>query len=180
MEADCKSVGSAYGGSNPSLPIDNTIFYYMRLSVIILCPGRCPSRDGCTPLLLGCRVLFKLMRFISTLLIASTLFGLTPHKAEAASGCSMASHYGVGDGYHGQTTANGERYNAYGRSVAHRWLPFGTRLKVTNQSNGRTVIVRVNDRGPYVGGRDLDLSYGAFSTIAHPGQGVAKVCYTRV
>jgi rare lipoprotein A len=120
------------------------------------------------------------MRFISTLLIASTLLGFTPQKAEAASGCSMASHYGVGDGYHGQTTANGETYNAYGRTVAHKWLPFGTRLKVTNQRNGKTVIVRVNDRGPYVGGRDLDLSYGAFSTIAHPGQGVASVCYSRV
>ena len=130
--------------------------------------------------LLGCRVLFKLMRLFSTLLIASTLLGFTPQKAEAASGCSLASHYGVGDGYHGQTTANGERYNAYGRSVAHRWLPFGTKLRVTNQRNGKSVIVRVNDRGPYVGGRDLDLSYGAFSTIASPGQGVASICYSRV
>jgi rare lipoprotein A len=120
------------------------------------------------------------MRFISTLLIASTLLGFTPQKAEAASGCSMASHYGVGDGYHGLTTANGERYNAYGNSTAHRSLPFGTRLRVTNQSNGKSVIVRVNDRGPFVGGRSLDLSYGAFSKIASPGQGVANVCYTRV
>ena len=106
--------------------------------------------------------------------------GLAPLQAKAASGCSLASHYGVGDGYHGQITANGERYNAYGKSVAHRWLPFGTRLRVTNQSNGRSVIVRVNDRGPYVGGRDLDLSYGAFTSIASPGQGVANVCYSRV
>ena len=52
------------------------------------------------------------MRFISTLLIASTLLGFTPQKAEAASGCSLASHYGIGDGYHGQPTANGEIYNA--------------------------------------------------------------------
>jgi rare lipoprotein A len=53
-------------------------------------------------------------------------------------------------------------------------------LRVTNQRTGKSVIVRVNDRGPYVGGRDLDLSYGAFSTIAHPGQGVADVCYRTV
>lgn len=119
------------------------------------------------------------MRFISTILIASTLFGLAPHKAEAASGCSMASHYGIGDGYHGRTTANGERFNAYSKTVAHRWLPFGTKLRVTNQRNGRSVIVRVNDRGPYVGGRSLDLSYGAFKSIASPSQGVANVCYTR-
>lgn len=129
---------------------------------------------------MGCRVQFDLMRLISTLLIASTLFGFTPQKAEAANGCSMASHYGVGDGYHGQTTANGETYNAYGRTVAHRWLPFGTRLRVTNQRTGKSVVVRVNDRGPYVGGRDLDLSYGAFSTIASPSQGVASVCYSTV
>jgi rare lipoprotein A len=118
-----------------------------------------------------------LLKSLSILAIAVT--GLAPLQAKAASGCSLASHYGVGDGYHGQTTANGERYNAYGNSVAHKWLPFGTRLRVTNQSNGRSVIVRVNDRGPYVGGRDLDLSYGAFSSIARPGQGVTRVCYSR-
>jgi rare lipoprotein A len=119
-----------------------------------------------------------LFKTISILAIATA--GLAPLQAKASSGCTSASHYGVGDGYHGQTTANGERYNAYGNSVAHRSLPFGTKLKVTNQRNGKSVIVRVNDRGPYVGSRDLDLSYGAFSTIAHPGQGVASVCYVRV
>lgn len=113
-------------------------------------------------------------------IIAFGLVGLAPVTAKAASSCTLASHYGVGDGYHGRTTANGETYNAYGKSVAHRWLPFGTRLRVTNQQNGKSVIVRVNDRGPYVGNRDLDLSYGAFSTIAHPGQGVADVCYSRI
>jgi rare lipoprotein A len=119
-----------------------------------------------------------LLKTLSILAIAAA--GLAPLQAKAASGCSLASHYGIGDGYHGRTTANGERYNAYDKSVAHKWLPFGTRLRVTNQNNGKTVIVRVNDRGPYVHGRDLDLSYGAFSSIAHPGQGVAKICYTRV
>jgi rare lipoprotein A len=119
-----------------------------------------------------------LFKTISILTFAIT--GLAPLQAKAASGCSLASHYGVGDGYHGQTTANGERFNAYGKSVAHRWLPFGTRLRVTNQRSGKSVIVRVNDRGPYIGGRDLDLSYGAFSAIAHPGQGVADICYRTV
>lgn len=92
----------------------------------------------------------------------------------------MASMYGLGDGYHGRRTASGEIFNTYGNSVAHRWLPFGTRLRVTNQSNGRSVIVRVNDRGPFVASRDLDLSYGAFSSIAPPSQGVANVCYSQV
>ena len=135
---------------------------------------------GCALFLLGCRIQPILMLKVISSIIAFGLVGLAPVTAKAASGCSLASHYGVGDGYHGQTTANGERYNAYGKSVAHRSLPFGTRLRVINQRNGKSVIVRVNDRGPYVDGRTLDLSYGAFSSIAHPGQGVANVCYSRV
>ena len=120
------------------------------------------------------------MLFKTLSIIAIAAAGLAPLQAKAASGCSLASHYGVGDGYHGLTTANGQRYNAYGNSTAHRYLPFGTRLRVTNQANGKSVIVRVNDRGPFVGGRSLDLSYGAFSKIASPGSGVARVCYTQV
>ena len=120
------------------------------------------------------------MLFKTLSIIAFASIGLIQMPAKAASGCTLASHYGVGDGYHGGTTANGERYNAYGLSTAHKYLPFGTRLKVTNQSNGKSVVVKVNDRGPFVAGRDLDLSYGAFASIASPGQGVAKVCYNRV
>jgi rare lipoprotein A len=123
-------------------------------------------------------MLFKTIKSLS--ILTTAIVGLMPLQAQAASGCTLASHYGVGDGYHGLTTANGERYNAYGLSTAHRTLPFGTRLRVTNPSNGKSVVVRVNDRGPFVGGRDLDLSYGAFSSIASPGQGVTRVCYSRV
>jgi rare lipoprotein A len=111
---------------------------------------------------------------------AAVSIGFTPLVANASSRCTFASHYGIGDGYHGQRTANGERFNAYGLSTAHRSLPFGTRLRVTNQVNGKSVIVYVNDRGPYVSGRSLDLSYGAFTQIASAGQGVAQVCYSRV
>jgi len=99
-----------------------------------------------------------------------------PIQASAAT-CGYASHYGVGDGTNGGMTANGEYFNAYGRTVAHRWLPFGTKLKVTNQRNGASIIVRVNDRGPYHSGRILDLSYGAFSQIANPSRGEVKICY---
>jgi len=102
---------------------------------------------------------------------------LTPIQVSAAT-CGYASHYGVGDGFNGNMTANGERFNAYSRTVAHKWLPFGTKLKVTNQRNGASVIVRVNDRGPYAGGRILDLSYGAFNQIALPSQGEVKICYS--
>lgn len=121
-----------------------------------------------------------LRSFFSGLAASSlAISGLAHQEAKAAS-CTQASHYGVGDGYHGRTTANGERYNAYGLTAAHKSLPFGTRVRVTNQSNGKSVIVRINDDGPHVYGRSLDLSYGAFAQIAPPSRGVVSVCYSRV
>jgi len=104
---------------------------------------------------------------------------LIPFPASAAT-CGYASYYGVGDGTHGGRTANGEYFSAYGKTVAHRWLPFGTKLKVTNQHNGASIIVRVNDRGPYHGDRILDLSYGAFNQIANPSRGEVKICYSLI
>ena len=95
--------------------------------------------------------------------------------AQAAT-CTGASHYGVGDGYHGQVTASGEVFNTYALTTAHRTLPFGTRLKVTR--GNKSVIVRVTDRGPFVGGRGLDLSYAAFSKLAPPSYGHIDVCYS--
>jgi rare lipoprotein A len=100
---------------------------------------------------------------LSTLLVA----GLT---------CGIATFYGVGDGFHGQKTANGERFDAYRWTAAHPYLPMGTRIRVTNQDNMKQVIVRVNDRGPY-SHADLDLSYAAFSHIASPRRGNAVVCF---
>lgn len=92
-----------------------------------------------------------------------------------AQSASNASWYGVPDGFHGRRTANGETFNAYGRTAAHRSLPFGTRLRVTNLRNGRSVVVRVNDRGPYVHGRDIDLSQGAAAQIGMISSGTAPV-----
>src|SRR5262245_33268003 len=75
-------------------------------------------------------------------------------------------------GYEGQRTANGERAQPNGLTAAHRTLPFGTRVRVTNKSNGRSVVVRINDRGPFVRGRIIDLTPAAaralgFSGLAH-------------
>ena len=110
------------------------------------------------------------------LLSAAAFCGLTfSVVAPSQAACSCASHYGIGDGYHGRTTASGEIFNAYGLSAAHRYLPFGTRLRVSR--GNRSVIVRINDRGPFVGGRDLDLSYG-FSQLASPDYGHIDVCYS--
>lgn len=84
-----------------------------------------------------------------------------------------ASYYA--DKFHGRKTANGEIFNMHDYTAAHRNLPFNTLLLVTNQENGRTVKVRVNDRGPYVKGRILDLSLQAAKDIGLIKNGVAKV-----
>jgi rare lipoprotein A len=84
-----------------------------------------------------------------------------------------ASFYG--EEFHGRQTSSGEIFDMYEYTAAHKTLPFGTRLKVTNLANGRSVIVVVNDRGPFIPGRDLDLSYGAARKIGLVGMGVGKV-----
>lgn len=90
--------------------------------------------------------------------------------------CGIATFYGIGDGFHGNRTANGERFNAYALTAAHPHLPMGTKIRVTNQDNLKQVIVRVNDRGPY-SHADIDLSYAAFANIESTRKGNATVCY---
>lgn len=115
------------------------------------------------------------------LALATLVTGVTVSTpAHAASRCGLTSHYGVGDGYAWQTMANGRPMDPGANITAHRSLPLGSRIRVTNQDNGRSVTVTVTDRGPYYGGRILDLSHGAFSRIASPSAGVASVCYTRI
>ena len=86
---------------------------------------------------------------------------------------STASWYGPG--FHGRRTASGEVFNSYDLTAAHRSLPFGTRVRVTNLNNGRSVDVRITDRGPYVGGRSIDLSEGAANQIGLISTGTAPV-----
>jgi len=85
----------------------------------------------------------------------------------------IASWYGKD--FHGKKTSNGEIYNMYSKTAAHKTLPFGTYVRVENLSNRKEVIVRINDRGPFVTGRIIDLSYGAGRQIGLVGPGVAKV-----
>jgi rare lipoprotein A len=85
----------------------------------------------------------------------------------------IASYYG--NEFHGRKTANGERFDQGKLTAAHRTMPFGTRVKVTNTQNGRSVVVRVNDRGPFVKGRVIDLSSTAFRSIASLNAGVVAV-----
>lgn len=128
-------------------------------------------------------MLVNFKRILSALAVGA--IGFTPLAAEAHSRCGVASFYGTPDDGYGYVsgrmiTANGERFYPSSMTAAHPYLAFGTRLRVTNQRNGRSVIVRINDRGPYYGGRILDLSTGAFSRIASTSSGIADVCFSAV
>ena len=82
-----------------------------------------------------------------------------------------------GDKFHGRKTASGEKYDKHELTAAHKSLPFGTKVKVTNIRNGKSVVVEINDRGPYAKSRVLDLSQAAFSEIGHTNTGVMQVEY---
>lgn len=85
----------------------------------------------------------------------------------------MASWYGPR--HHGKQTASGQPFNQYALTAAHPKLPFGTRVRVTNLNNGKEVIVRINDRGPYKGGRIIDLSRAAARQLEMEVEGVGRV-----
>lgn len=77
--------------------------------------------------------------------------------------------------YQFRTTANGERFNQFASTAAHKTLPFNSRVRVTNLDNGKSVVVRINDRGPFINGRIIDLSRSSFSEIADTKAGLARV-----
>ncbi|MGE8496258.1 MAG: septal ring lytic transglycosylase RlpA family protein [Pseudomonas sp.] len=117
------------------------------------------------------------MRALSLLLVALTLllsgcatsrFSLEGYSAEG-----KASYYGAR--HHGNKTANGERFDQNALTAAHRNLPFGTRVQVTNLNNGKSVVVRINDRGPFAKGRIIDLSRRAAEQIDMIRAGIVPV-----
>jgi rare lipoprotein A len=104
------------------------------------------------------------------------LFARRPSAPSAAPGATqdgIASWYGPG--FHGRRTSNGEIYDQYGLTAAHQTLPHGTWVRVTNRTNGRSVLVRINDRGPFVDDRIIDLSYAAAEQLDMVGPGTAPV-----
>src|SRR5215211_9039921 len=117
-------------------------------------------------------VLLRLTRLLWVLLLVGALVALGNDRAEADTG--LASWYGAG--FEGSMTASGEVFAPYGFTAAHRTLPFGTQLTV--RYHGRSVQVTVNDRGPYTGGRELDLSKGAADYLGLTSAGVDWVNYT--
>lgn len=113
---------------------------------------------------------------LNTSLLAVALIAFSATAiSEANASCGRASWYAL----HSRT-ASGERMNPEAMTAAHRSLPFGTRLKITNKNNGKSVVVRINDRGPFVGGRVLDLSKGAARQLGFIGTGHTNVCYAKV
>jgi rare lipoprotein A len=101
------------------------------------------------------------------------MLGAFDSGAEAKSTSGVASYYKSG-----KQTANGESFNPNGLTAAHRTLPFGTKVRVTNMRNGKSVVVRINDRGPFIRGRVIDLSLGAAKLVEMTSSGVAKVTYS--
>jgi len=92
---------------------------------------------------------------------------------QLAAATGQASWYGPG--FYGNRTASGEVLRPGTYTAAHRSLPFGTRVRVTNLNNGRSAVVRINDRGPFTGGRIIDLAHGAASDLGVTASGVATV-----
>ena len=115
--------------------------------------------------------LFLLLALLSTGCTSNRRAVTVPERKPLDRG--VASWYGKD--FHGRRTASGERYDMNDLTAAHRTLPFGTLLEVRNARNGRSVVVRVNDRGPYSKSRVLDLSYGAAREIGLVRSGTAPV-----
>lgn len=113
-----------------------------------------------------------------TALVAATIAAglmVGASTSPAAAQCGRASWYALTS-----KTASGERMNPSALTAAHRTLPFGTRLRVTNRNNGRSVVVRINDRGPFIKGRVIDLSKGAAGRLGFISSGHVAVCTDRV
>jgi len=107
-------------------------------------------------------------KLITALLLLTVAFSLQAYEEEG-----IASWYG--GKFHGRLTANGETFNTHELTAAHKQLPFNTMVKVTNLSNGKTVEVRINDRGPFVDGRIIDLSYAAAVELDMISTGTAPI-----
>lgn len=99
----------------------------------------------------------------------------TSRSAATASDGVVGTASWYGRGHHGRKTASGERFNMNALTAAHPTLPFGTQVAVTNLDNGRTVMLRINDRGPFIRGRIIDVSYRAAQDLGMVREGLARV-----
>src|SRR4051812_37041425 len=106
-----------------------------------------------------------------TALVLGCALGITPAAAEETKPIQTGAASWYGPGFHGKLTANGERFNTNDLTTAHKTLPFGTKVRVTNERTGKSVVVRINDRGPYAHGRVIDLSKAAAEAVGIAGVG---------
>ncbi|UCD36372.1 MAG: septal ring lytic transglycosylase RlpA family protein [Nitrospiraceae bacterium] len=117
----------------------------------------------------------KLFYVLISLLLFTACASVTPPYYPPEPGVEYLTASWYGPKFHGRPTASGERFNMHAFTAAHKTLKFGTRLRVTNPDTGKFVVVTVNDRGPFIRGRDLDLSYGAAQKIGFVEKGVGRV-----
>jgi len=111
----------------------------------------------------------------NTVIAAASAAALLAFSSSAAyAQCGGASWYGPG--FHGKTAASGQVFDQNAMTAAHRTLPFGTKVEVTDQSTGKSVQVTINDRGPFHGKRIIDLSKGAAAALGFQNKGVTSVC----
>ncbi len=98
-----------------------------------------------------------------------------PERITSREGAMVGEASWYGKKFHGRKTASGERFNMYGMTAAHPSLPFDTKVRVTNLTNHRSVIVRINDRGPFNEGRIIDVSYGVAQKLDFVNKGITQV-----
>ncbi len=129
------------------------------------------KRQNALSVIFGTVIFLGALSFGSATAKEKSSHARTPSKTQTHLG--VASFYAAK--FHGRRTANGEIFNNQAFTAAHRTLPFGTKVKVTNLKNGKSTIVRVNDRGPFIRGRIIDLSVAAARKIGLQRTGTARV-----
>ena len=108
---------------------------------------------------------------ITATVLGCALGSTSAAAAEDAKPLQKGAASWYGPGFHGKRTANGEKFNTHALTAAHKSLPFGTEVRVTNEHTGSSVVVRINDRGPYAHGRVIDLSKAAAEAVGIAGVG---------
>ena len=119
------------------------------------------------------KILILLSILMPFFLVACSSGPISTSDASGFEQSGEASYYA--DKYQGRQTANGELFDQKAMTAAHKRLPFGVKVKVTNVENGKSVVVRINDRGPFVSGRIIDLSKSAFQRIGNTNLGLLDV-----
>ncbi|RUT30428.1 septal ring lytic transglycosylase RlpA family protein [Arsenicitalea aurantiaca] len=115
---------------------------------------------------------------VAATFVTGLAFAVTGPTLANGGHCGGASWYGPG--FHGKTAASGERFDQNAMTAAHKTLPFGTRVRVTDQRTGRSINVTINDRGPFIRGRIIDLSRAAATELGFRNAGHTQVCITQL